>query len=407
MKYNNTDMTPFDMAQPPSGQNIFMLPVIWGAAFAMTRKNRLKITRQLKGIKPPYLVISAHQGFSDYAVAPLALFPHRACYVSDMEGFANFGKSLYRSIGCIGKRRFTPDMNVIRNMKRAVQKNHSIVIFPESRHSNAGTASYIPDNMGGLAKMFAKSHGLPLCVLTIHGSYLANPFWDEERSRKTPITAHLECIFTADELKITSEDIIQREIEKRLSYDEYKWQYDNNIHITESYRAEGLHMPLYQCRKCGTLYKMRSRGSELYCEHCHEKWQLSENGRLTGSGGEIHIPDWYEWERTEAEKAITDDFSQHFAVRIEALPNEKGFVMLGEGKLDFDGKGFTLTYKDGRRYFPVKIMESLQTEFNYQGRGPCIVLSDRNCCYYLYCDNEDFSPMRMQFITEYFYKKGV
>ena len=48
-------------------------------------------------MKPPYLVLSTHQGFSDYYIAPLALFPHRANYVSDMEGFAAFERDwLYR-----------------------------------------------------------------------------------------------------------------------------------------------------------------------------------------------------------------------------------------------------------------------------------------------------------------------
>ena len=78
-------------------------------------KLRLKIKREgLKNIKPPYLVISMHQGFSDYYIAPLALFPRRAFYVSDMEGFAGFGKALYRALGCIGKRRFVSDYSVIK-----------------------------------------------------------------------------------------------------------------------------------------------------------------------------------------------------------------------------------------------------------------------------------------------------
>ena len=98
------DMTPFDMKKRPCKQNPALLPLIWGISFTMTRKFGLKIKRTgMKGIKPPFLVISTHQGFSDYYIAPLSVFPRRASYISDMEGFAAFGNTLYRKIGCIGK----------------------------------------------------------------------------------------------------------------------------------------------------------------------------------------------------------------------------------------------------------------------------------------------------------------
>ena len=64
----------------------------------MTRSLGLKTEKAgMEKMKPPYLVLSTHQGFSDYYIAPLALFPHRANYVSDMEGFAAFERDwLYR-----------------------------------------------------------------------------------------------------------------------------------------------------------------------------------------------------------------------------------------------------------------------------------------------------------------------
>ncbi len=400
MNYHNKDMTPFDMKKAPSGQNIFLMPVIWGASFFLTRRFRLKITRELRGIKPPYLVIAVHQGFSDYYIAPLTLFPHRACYVSDMEGFANYGKRLYRNIGCIGKRRFVPDVTVVKNIRMALKKNHSAVVFPESRHSNVGTTAYIPQNLGRLAK----SMGVPLCVLTVHGSYLANPFWDEERTRTTPMEAHIECLYTAEQLADTDEDVIQSELERRMQYDEYRWQYENGIKITEKFRAEGLHFPLYQCRSCGAVHCMSSKGTELFCVKCGKRWELSENGRLVSDGEEIHIPDWYEWERINAEDSADEDYCEEFSVRIEALPNEHGFVQMGEGKLIHKCDGFTLVYGETEKFFNRRTMESLHTEYNYKGRGACIVLSDKDCCYYLYSSDETFSPMRLQFLSEYFYR---
>jgi len=84
----------------------------------------------MKGIKPPYLVIATHQGPADYSAAPLAMFPHRAMYVSDMEGFAWYGKWLYRGLGCIGKRRFVSDIRVVRNMQYAIENKQAVWVYP-------------------------------------------------------------------------------------------------------------------------------------------------------------------------------------------------------------------------------------------------------------------------------------
>lgn len=117
-------MTPYNMARKPSKQNPFLLPLIWGGSYLMTRPFHLKITKnKMNNIKPPYLVLSTHQGFSDYYIAPLAMFPHRAVYVSDMEGFAAFGNGLYRGLGCIAKRRYVPDISVVQNMRYALSKS--------------------------------------------------------------------------------------------------------------------------------------------------------------------------------------------------------------------------------------------------------------------------------------------
>ena len=67
--------------------------------------------------------------------------------------------------------------------------------------------------------------------------------------------------------------------------------------------AEGLHMALYQCRSCGKVFHMKSKGSSLFCEACGSGWEMDEYGRLVGEKKKITaIPDWYEWQRGEVEK---------------------------------------------------------------------------------------------------------
>ena len=403
------DMTPFAMAKKPSKQYPFLLPLIWLAAFWDTRKLGLKIDRVgMKGIKPPYLVIATHQGPADYSAAPLAMFPHRAMYVSDMEGFAWYGKWLYRGLGCIGKRRFVSDIRVVRNMQYAIEKKQAVWVYPESRHSNVGTTAYIPKNLGKLCKMM----DVPVVLFTLDGSYLANPFWDELRGRRVKARGQMELLFSQEEVREKDEAQLQKAIFEGLQYDEYDYQKSYGILIKEKFRAEGLHMPLYICRKCGTRHAMISHGDTLECSACKREYLLREDGLLqekADSGETFRIPDWYEWERMLEIRECENDarrLRRQYEVKVEALPSEKGFVDMGTGVLAMDEKEFTLQVQTKVLHFPHRIRESVQTEYDYRGKkGKAIVLSTRDCCYYLYCDDKEFNPTQLQFLGEWLYQK--
>lgn len=457
-------MTPFDMARRPAKQYPFLMPIVWGVSYLMTRRYQLKIEKvSMKHVKPPYLVVSTHQGFADYYIGPLVIFPHRAVYVSDMEGFAAFGKWLYRGLGCIGKRRYVPDISVIMNMRYALSKGQSVIIYPESRHANVGTTSCIPMNLGKLVKLLQ----VPVVTVSTKGCYLANPFWNEEKTRKVPVIVRMECIYDVVAVKEANESEIQKKLEEKLTYDEYAYQHEAGFQITDKDRAEGLHHALYQCRACGISYKMMTKGSELWCESCGAKWNLSEDGWLVleennklhvsedveklhipGDESELHvsedikklhipkdenklhIPDWYEWQRKNviAELIKPPIFERRYNVHIEALPNEKGFVRLGSGELILNEREFVLLFnrtdevlqyainggsqhtidrEPQRIVFKHSIRQSVQTEYNYRGRGPCIVLSTKDCCYYIYSDDEHFNPTEIQFVGEYLYSANL
>ena len=403
------DMTPFDMTEKPSKQYFFLMPLIWTAAYLDTRKFGLKTDRSgMKGVKPPYLVIATHQGPADYSAAPLAMFPHRAMFVSDMEGFEWYGKWLYRGLGCIGKRRFVSDISVVRNMKYALSKGQAVWVYPESRHSNVGTTAYIPKNLGKLCKMM----DVPVVLYTLYGSYLANPFWDELHTRRVPMEAKMKLLFSIDDVRSKAAGEIQEAIEDGLKYDEYEYQTSRGIRITESFRAQGLHMPLYRCIWCGERYKMTSHGDTLECNACGRRFLLREDGmlELKSEGKTFRIPDWYEWERRQEieECRAGAGYVKRFSVKVEALPSEKGFVDLGEGELVMDEKEFTLDLPGYRTlHFPHKIRESVQTEYDYRGvKGKGVVLSDRDCCYYVYCNADDFNPTELQFIGEWLYQES-
>lgn len=410
MSLNNkkADMTPWDMRKKPVKQFLPLAWVMWAGTRILTPGLRIN-KRGMDGLKPPFLVISTHQGFSDYYILPRVLFPHRANYVSDMEGFAAFGDWVYRHIGCIGKRRYVPDMNVVRNIRYALHTlKQPVVIFPESRHCDAGITSNVPKNLGKLAKVMK----VPVVTVTNHGSYLGNPFWDETNSRKVKMEANAELLFTAEDICTLSEQEIQQQIEEKLHYDEYEWQLTNRIAIHHPNGPKGLHLPLYRCQRCEREGMMESDEQSLHCKSCGASWKLNFYGQLEKQyeAGTVHIPDWYRWERKEVNKEIAEGRYRGIdcKVRVEALPNAKGFVPLGTGRLIHNMQGFTLSLDEQKvptaDEFPLTIanaaLESVQTEYNYRERGKCIVLSTQDCCYYVYSDEPEFIVTKLEFAVE-------
>ncbi len=405
------DMTPFDMKRRPVRQSLLLMPLYYAAAALSTRGMKTKKVC-MKGIKPPFLVYSTHQGFLDYFIVPRMLFPYRSNYVSDMEGFAAYGIGPYRAGGCIGKRRYVADVSVLSNVRYALKVlKQPVIIFPESRHCDAGITSTLPKNLGRLAKLL----DVPLVIIRSHGAYLANPFWDEEHRRKVKVESTAELVYTVDELRAAGADEIQRTVEEKLAYDEYAWQKEKRIKIRGNKRAQGLHLPLYRCVSCKVKGKMRSSGTEMWCDACGKRWTLTEEGDLrdNGSGRSISIPEWYRGEKEEVDAAVKNGSYRGIdvAVNVEALPNEKGFVPLGTGRLIHNAEGFTLTLDNDPGItldsFPLTVpnkrLESVQTEYDYKKRGKCIVLSTQNCCYYVYSKDESFLVTELEFAVEALY----
>lgn len=403
---------PFDRHMTPPRQNLFFLPFIWLMCFAATRGYGLKISKKrMEHLKPPFIVLANHQAFMDFIITPLALFPHRANYISELEGFEYYGGKFYRQLGALGTRKFIDDMALIKNIQKVIKRGDIMVIYPEARYANAGTSTIIPDSVGKLCKML----NVPVVTLTMHGNYLRSPIWNTSVRKQARLKAEIQQLFTAEELQKATPSYINEKIRHAISYDEYKWQKDNKISIAYPKRAEGLELVLYKCPVCGSEFKTTSEGSTLTCTSCGEKWTMDEYGEMLSETTEnfhlTHIPDWYEWQREQVINEINMG-NYHFKgkVHIEALPNEYNFIDLGSGILEHTDKGFFLTFKDyGDKKektltFPACTTLSVHTEYNYRNKGQCITLSTYDNTYFLFPLTEGFNATKLQFATEYLYK---
>lgn len=413
MKKINT--IPFDTKRVPPKQNIFFTPLIWLLSFFVTRSGRLKINKvNMEGLKPPYLVLGTHHAFMDFYVTPLALFPHRANYVSELEGFEAYGEWLYRQAGCLGTRKFINDLDLVKNIQRIMKRKGILVLYPEARYANVGTSSELPTSVGKLIKMLK----VPVVVINMQGNYLQSPIWNLSRRKGVKLNTTITQVLTPSQIEKMSVNDINNIVAKELQYDEYKYQADNNIRITYKERAKGLHMPLYQCPVCEKEFTMASEGICISCTNCNSRWEMDELGKLVKISSNdskynfSHIPDWYEWERKQVEKQI-DDGKYHLdcRVKVEALPNAVNFIDCGEGRLRHEKEGFYLTFYDYRKeeettkFFSSKSLFSIHTEYDYRGkRGQCVTLSTNEDTYFIYPLEEGFNPTKIQFATEYLHK---
>ena len=400
------DLTPFDRRREPPKQNPLVMPLLWLWCWLATREGRLHIHRvNTQGLKPPFLVLATHHAFMDFYVTPLALFPHRANYVSELEGFEAYGEWKYRQIGCLGTRKFVTDLALVKNIKRIMDRKGILVLYPEARYANVGTSAPIPPSVGKLCKYL----GVPVVTLNMKGNYLQSPIWNVRKRRGVPLSATLTQLFTPEEVANASPKLIQTRVEEALAYNEYSYQREMGFSISEPWRAEGLHLPLYQCPRCGQEFSMDSRGAHLFCAVCGADWLLREDGLLqTGEGKLTPIPQWYEWQRRQVMKELREGrYLLDVPVHVKALPNAVNFIDLGPGQLRQDTGGFTLTFTDygetspKRLSFPASACFSIHTEYDYRGKyGPCVTLSTPDNTYFLYPLSGGFNPTKIQFATE-------
>lgn len=404
----------FDMLAYPKRQKL--RPLAWAISFPNVWAHRSKIQKvRMDGLKPPYLLLCNHNAFFDFMVTTAAVFPHRANYVVAIDGFTTPTKHgftsrewLLRTVGCICKRKFTNDAILVRHLNRVAKNGDIPVLYPEARYSLCGTNAVLPDSLGKLCKLLK----IPVVTLIMSGHHVNTPFWNLKDRGVKPTEAVMTQLYTSKELQAASAEDINNAICQAFRYDDFAWQKSRGIRITDPKRAEGLQNVLYQCPHCGKEYQMSSSGSELFCRSCGKRWQMDDLGELHAENGTAefsHIPDWYEWERSNVRSEVEKGtYHATCPVRVESLPNANGYISLGKGTLTHDQNGFVVRvsgeYGSFEMVKPISSLYSCHIEFNYLGRyGDCIDLNTLNDTWYCYPYDCEFSVTKFALATEELY----
>ncbi len=411
-KLDNTaieDFPRYDFAKRIEPQVRWLTPITWLLSYPTLWKHKAKIHRdpRLKNIKPPYLLICNHNSFTDFKVMTAAIFPHRANYVVALDGF--IGREwLMRKVGCIAKRKFVNDVQLIRQTKYLLSKGQIVAYYPEARYSLIGTPSELPKSFAKMVKHF----NVPVVALNMNGHHIDEPCWNQ-KSRGLRLESSINLVVDKDELSSLSVDEIDARLAKAMQYDDFAWQRKNQIEVHNADRAEGLHRVLYQCPRCKTEYRMTSQGARLSCEACGATWEMNPLGVLHALEGDTifsHPPDWYEWQRENVRAEIeAGEYSLECEALIDSLPDSSGFVQMGKGSLKHDMNGFVLRGTHNGEPFEVRrdVMENyaIHIEYNYiDKKMDCVDISTLKDTYFVYPTTRDASVTKISLATEELFK---
>ena len=404
----------YKTAKYPIRQPLIIVWLIWLLSKIMLIGKKYKVEKiNMEGLKPPYMLLSNHMYFIDFELCAMGTFPHRVNNVVSIDGYYR-RPWLMELIGAICTRKYTTDLHLVRSIMKVLRRGDILCMYPEARYSPCGVTSYMPESLGTLIKRA----GVPVVAVVHHGNYLHSPFWNFRQKRKVPLHTTMTQIMTAEQIKQMSSAEIMEKLKDALEYNEYRYQLEQGIKITESYRAEGLHKILYQCPHCMTESRMDSAGSEIFCQECGKRWELGEDGVLRATEGETefpHVPDWFAWEREQVRGQIErGEYRFEDEVDVYSMPRTWRFEKLGHAKLTHTIEdGFVLEgHYRGEDYriqrLPIQT-NSLHIEYDYCYIKPydCFDISTEDDSFYCYPLTRENVVTKLAFATEELYLRQM
>ena len=354
----------------------------------------------------PALILMNHSSFIDLEIVARILYPRPFNIVATTDGFIGKGW-LMRQIGCIPTQKFVHDLNLIKDMMYTIKElKSSVVMFPEAGYSFDGTATPLPEGLGRCVKML----GAPLVMITTHGAFSRDPLYNNLQARKVDVSATEEYLLSPDEIQSMSESEINEVVNKKFSFDNFRWQQENSIRIPESFRADSLNRVLYKCPSCRAEGKMHGEGTLLSCRACGKVYELDEYGYIAAKDGVTefsHVPDWYAWEREEVRREIlSGEYRLDVIVDICMAIDMKRLFHIGEGVLVHTLDGFLLRGNNSELSYEQRPLASytINSDFNWYELGDIISIGNSEALYYCFPKREGDIVAKTRLAAEEIYK---
>lgn len=361
---------------------------------------------ELVGKKEPCLILMNHSSFTDMKLAFGIFYPRRMGIVTSVDAMSGILGKLMRLLGCTPTHKYVPDITLISDIKHMLKENKtSVLMYPEAGYSFDGRTTTLPRGLGVLIKRL----DVPVITVITQGAFHRDPLYNMLQIRDVKVSAHVKCIATPEEIRELSVTELDKRIDEAFGFDNFAWQRDNRVSITELFRADGLHRILYKCPHCETENEMEGKGTMLTCHACGRSWEMDEYGQLSATSGETkfaHIPDWYSWQR-ECVRAELENgtYLLDTDVDIVVQVNLDGVVKIGQGHLRHDSEGFRLTGADGKldyKQSPV-LSHTLYADYYWYEIDDVIGIGNNEISYFCFPKTKT-SVTKARLATEELYK---
>ena len=379
---------------------IITLPDVWATKFKLN-----KIGMERLGKNEPCLILMNHSSFFDLKLMVNAMYPKPMNIVTTIDGLVG-QEWLLRNIGCMPTRKFVIDLGIIKDIKYCLTKLKSnVLMFPEAGYSFDGTSTVLPDSLGKLVKLL----GAPLVSVIMNGSFARQPLYNQLHLRKVKIDADMKYLLSPEEIKNMSAEEINAIIRKEFSFDQFRWQQENNIKITEKNRADRLERVLYKCPHCLKEGEMVGFGTTLTCKACGKVYELTESGTMQALDGDTefdHVPNWYSWQRDCVKKELlNDEYHYEDFVDLYAVKDTKALYKLGDARLVQNKEGLTLYDLDGKIIFEQKpkYTYTLNADFYWYEIDDIVCIGNMDVSYYSVPKNNK-CVAKMRLFAEELYK---
>ncbi len=395
--------------KPPLRPNLLLTTAVralscldlWPVHFTCRRHGMEKLGR-----KEPCLILMNHSSFIDLKIVSGIFYPRPYGIVCTTDALVG-KKWLMRLLGCIPTQKFVNDVTLIRDMEYMLkEKKTSVLMYPEAGYSFDGKATTLPRKLGVLLKKL----GAPVVTVITQGAFARDPLYNGLQLRKVPVSADVTYLLSPQDLKEKTVAQLDAMLDEAFSFDNFRWQQEQGLRITEPFRADGLSRILFKCPHCLAEGKAQGKGTKWVCGSCGKTYELTEEGSLRATDGETkfsHVPDWYQWERDQVRQELEDGtYGLDVPVDIAMLVDHKALYRVGTGRLTHGAEGFTLTGCDGKLHYTQGPLAShcLNADYFWYEIGDVISIGSRDALYYCFPQNCGDVVAKTRLAAEELYK---
>lgn len=253
---------------------------------------KIKIRRnELKKEKGPCVIIANHECALDFIYLMNATRSRITFVISKTFHDTLPFQGIINKLGFISKQQFQTNPGDLKRMKKVIESNGQLCIFPAGLMPENGLSTAIPP----ATYKFLKWMNADIYVARITGSYFVNRKWGKGFSKgRTYIDTYK--LFTKENIKDLSEEEIKQKVDDALIFDAYSEQEKMLSKFSKGNNVIGLEKVLYECPSCykenGVLTK---NNDTLVCKECGFSHTMDKYGffHVNGNFKEFrHVSKW-------------------------------------------------------------------------------------------------------------------